>query len=376
MVDIRARAYELGIKIGTLERGRWNAITDIAGVRVGHVTLIKGDGPLKPGEGPIRTGVTVIIPHGGNVFKEKVKGAAHIINGFGKSMGLAQIMELGTIETPIVLTNTLNVGIAADALIEYMLEQNEDIGITTGTVNPVIGECNDGFLNDIRGRHVKQEHIFAALQKAAGGPVEEGGVGAGTGTSAFGFKGGIGTASREVTREGKIYTVGTLVLTNFGRREDLLIDGVPVGRELMHLKPEPKLESGSIMIIIATDAPLSSRQLTRIAKRATLGLARTGSTGSHGSGDFVIAFSTVNRESHYPERLEHVEERITESSLNPFFKATIESTEEAIINSLLKAETMRGRDGNISVGMPIDRVVELMKTHGRMYSIDSNLSDA
>ena len=342
-------------------------ITDVKGVKVGHVSLIKGEGALNPGKGPIRTGITVIIPHERNTFQEKARAAAYVINGFGKSIGLPQIMELGNIETPIALTNTLNVGIVADALIEYMLEQNEDIGVTTGTVNPVVGECNDGFLNDIRGRHVKREHVFAALKNAKSTKVEEGSIGAGTGMSAFDFKGGIGTASRKLPKNIGGHVLGALVLSNFGRREDLLIDSVPVGRELLELEPKSKPE-GSIVVILATDAPLSSRQLARIARRACFGIARTGSSASHGSGDFVIAFSTTNLEPHYPKRATRAGEIFAESGefLNPLFRATIEATEEAIVNSILKAETVEGRDRNISLCIPIDRVTEIMEKHGKL----------
>ncbi|MBC7261721.1 MAG: P1 family peptidase, partial [Chloroflexi bacterium] len=212
----RPRARELGIVVGELPTGTWNAITDVEGVLVGHCTLISGHGPLVPGKGPVRTGVTAVLPHGGNIFRDKVAASAHVINGFGKCMGLPQVLELGTLETPVLLTNTLNVGIVADACIQWSLEQNPDIGIATSTVNPVVGECNDGFLNDIQGRHVRAEHVFAALNSAASGPVEEGAVGAGTGMSAFGFKAGVGTASRKLPAAWGAFTVGVLLVANFG----------------------------------------------------------------------------------------------------------------------------------------------------------------
>lgn len=261
MSNLRPRAREIGITIGALETGRQNSITDVADVKVGHFSLISGEGKLTPGMGPVRTGVTMILPHGRNLFQEKVIAAAYVINGFGKSIGLPQIIELGNLETPIALTNTLNVGIVADALIDVMLEKNEDIGVTTGTVNPVVGECNDGFLNDIRGRHVKKEHVFEALKKATQqgeGRPEEGSVGAGVGMTAFNFKGGIGTASRKLPAEIEKYTLGALVLSNFGSKQDLVIDSVPVGQELVTSEKKHKPDGGSIIVIIATDAPLNS----------------------------------------------------------------------------------------------------------------------
>ncbi len=363
----RLRAREAGIRLGYLPTGEHNSITDIAGVRVGHTTLISGDGKLIPGQGPIRTGVTAILPHEGNLFTDKVAAYAQVVNGFGKSIGLAQIQELGTIETPILLTNTLNAGLAADALITYMIKQNPDIGINTGTVNPVVGECNDGFLNDIQGRHVRPEHVWSALENAAAGPVAEGAVGGGTGMVCFGFKGGIGTSSRFISAEMGGFGVGVLVMSNFGRRQDLLIGGVPVGRELLHYEEQGVPGDGSIMMIVATDAPLSTRQLGRVARRAAFGLARTGSVASHGSGDFIIAFSTTNRQPEDGQRIRTVT-RLSEDGavLTSLFDAAVEATEEAIINSLFAAGTMVGRDGHVRYGLPIDEVIKIMKNYNRM----------
>ncbi|MCZ6677211.1 MAG: P1 family peptidase, partial [Candidatus Poribacteria bacterium] len=325
------------------------------GVKVGHVTLISGEGKLDPGKGPIRTGVTAILPHDGNLFRDKVTATAHIINAFGKSIGLAQLLELGNIETPILLTNTLNVWTVADAVVDYVSAQNPNVH----SFNPIVGECNDSFLNDILGRHVRREHVFQALEIADRTNVEEGVVGAGVGMSGFGWKGGLGTASRVVEIDGTAYTVGALVLTNTGAASDLRIDGFPIGK---HLTPADFQEPpGSIMIIVATDAPLSHRQLTRVAKRAAFGLARTGAIASHSSGDFVIAFSTTNRidasahggevqRSTFPD----------EAALTHLFRAVIEATEESIINSLLKSHTVQGRDGNIRHGIPIRRVIEIL----------------
>jgi D-aminopeptidase len=352
----RPRAREIGIQIGVLPTGELNGMTDVPGVKVGHVTRISGEGSLSPGNGPIRTGVTAILPHNGNIFREKVTATAHIINAFGKSIGLPQLLELGNIETPILLTNTLNVWVAADALVDYVSAQNPGVY----SFNPIVGECNDSFLNDILGRHVRREHVFEALETASHTNVEEGVVGAGVGMSGFGWKAGIGTASR-VAQVGKAaYTVGALVLTNTGAASDLRIDGFPVGQRLT---PEDISEErpGSIMIIVATDAPLSHRQLTRVAKRATFGLARTGAIASHGSGDFVIAFSAANRiggalsEEGTSPSIFH-----DEGALTLLFRAVIEATEESIINSLLKAHTVVGRDGNVRHGIPIRRIVEIL----------------
>ena len=294
------------------------------------------------------------MPHDGNIFREKVTATAHIINAFGKSIGLPQLLELGNIETPILLTGTLNVWTAADALVDYVSAQNPGVY----SFNPIVGECNDSFLNDILGRHVRREHVFEALETASHTNVEEGVVGAGVGMSGFGWKAGIGTASRVVQVDGTAYTTGVLVLTNTGGAADLRIDGFPIGE---HLTPEDISEErpGSIMIIVATDAPLSYRQLTRVARRATFGLARTGAIASHGSGDFVIAFSTANRIGASPPESPPIFH--DEGALSHLFRAVIEATEESIINSLLKAHTVVGRDGNIRHGIPIHRILEILE---------------
>lgn len=379
--DTRPRAREYGIRIGQLPTGEWNAITDVAHVRVGHTTLISGDGPLDPGNGPVRTGVTVILPHGGNLFREKAPAAVHVINGFGKCMGQEQIDELGTLEGPIALTNTLNVGLVTDAIVAWSIRENPDIGIRTATVNPVVGECHDGYLNDIQGRHVRAEHVFTAIDSATTGPVAEGNVGGGAGMSAFGFKGGIGTSSRVTPPNLGGWTVGVLVQANFGRRDQLRIDGVPVGLLLegtgergkgtgegsssSALSPQPSTldtELGSIIMVVATDAPLLDRGLRRLARRAGIGLARTGSIAGNGSGDYVIAFSTAEscRIPHDPPGLTHHLESVVEDgpAIDALFQATVEATEEAILNALFKAETMVGRDGNVREALPLNRVQE------------------
>jgi D-aminopeptidase len=370
----RPRASDFGLRIGVLPPGRLNAITDVAGVRVGQTTVSWGDGTLRPGHGPARTGVTVILPHGGNLFREKVPAAIHVINGFGKCMGIEQVEELGTIESPVALTSTLCVGRVADALVTQAIRENPEIGVTTSTVNPVVGECSDALLNDIQGRHVREEHVLAAIDGAATGLVEEGSVGAGTGMTAFGFKGGIGTASRVIPASLGGWTVGVLVLANFGRRSQLVVDGVPVGRALTQESTQTP-ERGSIMIVVATDAPLLDRGLRRVARRAGIGLARTGSMGGHGSGDVVIAFSTspTVRIPHAAGELTLKVEFVAEggpagagSAIDALFAATVEATEEAIVNALLRATTVAGRDGNVSHALPLESLRQMLLAAGRI----------
>jgi D-aminopeptidase len=372
----RVRARELGISIGTLSPGPLNAITDVAGVHVGHATLVRGSGPLTRGVGPVRTGVTALLPHGDNLFTSKVSAAASVFNGFGKSIGLVQIAELGQLETPILLTNTLNVGKVADALVAYMVEQNPAIGVTTGTVNPVVCECNDGWLNDIGGRHVGEQEVRAALNSAAGGPVVEGNVGAGTGMIAYGFAGGIGTASRRLTAEQGGYTLGTLVLANFGRRGELLIAGVPVGQELERRRqPQPtateppgeKREQGSVIVLLATDAPLDARQLGRLTRRVPLGLARTGTHGGHGSGDLAIALSTAQRIPHDSTPLTYTVTALNEQHLaiDALFAAVVETTEEAVLNALFAAQSSDGRDDRRVDALPVHEAIAILQRYGR-----------
>lgn len=367
----RARAH--GVTIGTMETGRWNALTDVAGVRVGHCTVAFGDGALVPGQGPARTGVTAILPHAGNIFRENVPAASHVINGFGKSIGLVQVDELGAIETPILLTNTLNVPRVADALIDHMLAVDPAIGIHTTSVNPVVLECNDGRLNDIQGRHVHAEHVHRALADAATGPVAEGSIGAGTGMIAFGVTGGIGTASRVLPEPHPRYTVGALVLANTGRLDDLRIDGVPVGQELAATRGEwaAEADDGSIIILLATDAPTTTRQLGRLARRAALGLGRTGATASHGSGDITVIFGThaANRIPHRSPKPVRTIEAIAEDGplISMLFAAVIEATEEAIVNAIFAGVStgMTGRDNHWVPCLPVERVLATLRAHGR-----------
>lgn len=340
----RARIRDLGVQIGRYAPGPYNAITDVAGVRVGQVTLIRGAGALVPGVGPVRTGVTVVIPRD-DVWHRKVPAAGFVLNGTGEMTGLAWIGESGFLEYPIALTNTLNVPRVGNGVITWMLKHYPSIGITDDTVTPVVAECDDSRLNDSQGRHVSEDDVVTALETASNGPVAEGAVGAGTGMISYGFKGGIGTASRRLSEQEGGYTIGVLVNANHGRREELVVNGVPVG--LRYEKAAGAAAAGaegSIIIVIATDAPVDARQLSRIAKRAVVGLARTGSTVRHGSGDFILAFSTANVIPHYPEDPLFTMTHVSDTRLNPLFTATAEATEEAILNALTMATTMVGRD--------------------------------
>ena len=356
----KIRPRDLGLQIGLFKTGRWNAITDVKGVQVGHETLIYGDS--------VRTGVTIIKPHGGNLFKNKVMGAVYVSNGFGKAIGFTQVEELGTIETPIGLTNTLNIFMVANSIVGYMIEENPDIR----SVNPVVGETNDGGLNDIAGRHVQNHHTLKAIQNAKSGPVVEGSVGAGTGTRALGFKGGIGTASRILPNDVGGYTVGVLVQTNFGG--SLMINGAPVGRELKVSPFASRIpydeDEGSCMIVIATDAPLSNRNLKRMAKRVDHAFGRVGAYSSNGSGDYAIIFSThpTNRvtggtgQIGGPNDLEVSRKDIRNRNMNGLFMATVEATEEAIINSLFMAETVSSKYGTMET-LPVKETMKILKKY-------------
>ncbi len=358
------RLRDLGVAPGIFSPGTLNAITDVDGVQVGHQTLVEGS--------DVRTGVTAILPHDGDLFQEKVPAAAYVGNGFGKAAGFLQVQELGTIETPIVLTNTLDVGTAVEATVAWTLRQpgHEDVR----SVNAVVGETNDGYLNDIRGQHVTPEDVTAAIETASDGPVPEGSVGAGTGTSALGWKGGIGTSSRVLPDDHGGYTVGALVQANYGGI--LRIDGVPVGERLGRYSFQSAVENtgagsrsddtdgGSCMIVLATDAPVSPRNLERMAKRAMLGLARTGSYVSNGSGDFVIAFSTQNQRD--GDDAPRSDALLPNRQMSPLFLGTVEAVEEAVYNALTTATTVEGRDGNVQEAIPLDRLQEILREAGRI----------
>jgi D-aminopeptidase len=355
----RPRAREAGVVPGILPTGPLNAITDVAGVLVGQVTLREGDA--------VRTGVTAVLPHGGNLFRDKVPAAIHVANGFGKLTGVTQVRELGEIETPIVLTCTLCVPRAADALLDHALAANPD----ARSVNPVVGETNDATLNDIRSRPVRAEHVLRAIREATRGPVEEGAVGAGTGTVAFGWKGGIGTSSRRLPDALGGYTVGVLVQSNYGGVLQVL--GAPVGRELGQYYLRDVLDrgdaDGSIMVVVATDAPLGARNLERLAARTMLGLARTGSPMTNGSGDYAIAFSTAATVLRTPERRErvHALETLPNDRMSPLFQAAVEATEEAILNSMFRAVTTVGVGGRTVEALPLAPTLEILRRYGALH---------
>lgn len=354
--DNNLRDY--GVEIGVLDPGPLNAITDVEGVQVGHQTIIKQDF--------VRTGVTAVLPHSGNIFQQKVPAAVYVGNGFGKLAGSTQIEELGNIETPVILTNTLSVPTAADALIDYTFTFEDNNNVRS--VNPVVGETNDGYLNDIRARNVSKADVLQAIKNASSKAVPQGNVGAGTGTTAFGFKGGIGSSSRKLPEKLGGYTVGVLVQSNFGGV--LQIAGVPVGKELNKFYLADELNEspdGSCMIVVATDAPIGSRNLKRLAKRAILGLSKTGGIVSNGSGDYVVAFSTAEA-LRIPYRSDdelHTQKVLNNSSMSPLFMAVNEATEEAIINSLFHAESMTGRDDHTVEALPVDTVLKIMEEYGR-----------
>jgi D-aminopeptidase len=376
--SLRQRARDLGIVVGRYQPGPLNAITDLPGVKVGHVTLIEGEGPLIPGQGPIRTGVTVLIPRE-DVWRKKVPAGAFVLNGTGEMTGLAWVAESGFLEYPIALTNTLNVPRVSNGVMSWMIKQYPGIGITDDTLTPVVAECDDSRLNDSQGRHVSERDVMAALDTAAAGPVLEGSVGAGTGMVSYGFKGGIGTSSRQLPEDEGGYTIGVLVNANHGRRPELMVAGVPVGRVyenqtspagVSSTRPDeqwaaagPGSAEGSIIIVIGTDAPLDARQLTRLAKRAALGLARTGSTARHGSGDFMLAFSTANVIPHYPKDAVFTMSHLSDAHINPILAAVVEATEEAVLNALTGATTVVGRDGHRVEAISLPRLQSILREY-------------
>jgi D-aminopeptidase len=364
---MRARCREFGLRLGVLERGPKNTIADVGEVRVGHVTLVSGEGRLVPEKGPVRTGLTVIVPHRGNVWRLRPKANWDTINGCGELTSAVEMREFGVIETPVGLTNTMCVGNVGTGLIEATLEANPDAAIDESTVVPTVSECDDSDLNDARGLHVKPDHVADALTVASD-EVQMGTVGAGTGMTCCQYKGGIGSASRRVGDKEGGWKVGALVLSNFGWREHLTIAGVPVGRELMKLEEgaTPKGGGASIVTVLATDAPLSSRQLGRLARRAFHGIARLGSFSGSGSGDIAIAFSTAQWVP-YDATLEPLEEkRLHDSLMNPLFLAAVEATEEAIVDSLFTATTVVGRDNHVVPELPIPQTIEILDRYGRI----------
>lgn len=363
----RKRFRDLGLSLGTHPTGPLNAITDVAGVRVGHTTLIEGEGPSVPGRGPVRTGVTAVIPHE-NIFFERAIAGEFTLNGAGELAGITQIREWGLLETPILLTNTMSVGKVSDAVVKWMTRRQPGIGLQYDVIIPVVGECDDSFLNESVGRHLRSEHVYRALESAASGPVAEGSVGAGTGMITCDFKAGIGTSSRRLHLGDERYTVGVLVQTNFGVLGNLRVDGVPIGALLEpELPPHPRRRHnyGSIIVVLATDVPLLPSQITRLCKRAALGIGRAGSYAAPGSGEIIIGFCTRNRvpRSGQTANLTHRIDMLLDTGAGPLYEAAIEATEEAIVNALCMAGDMRGRDGNYVPALPLDRLVDLIRRY-------------
>ena len=371
----RCRARDLGVPLGVHHPGPYNAITDVAGVRVGHSTIIRGRGKLRVGHGPVRTGVTAILPTE-HVFLNRLVGGAFVLNGAGEVSGLTQVVEWGLIETPILLTNTLSVGSCSAAAVRYMLERYPGIGLDQDVVIPLVGECDDSWLNDVAGHHVRTEHVIEALTTAKGGPVEEGNVGAGTGMITCDFKGGIGTSSRKLSDEEGGYTVGVLVLSNFGNMRDLRMGGIPVGAALAprYEHTAKRMTSyGSIIAVFATDAPLVSLQLTRLSKRVALGIGRVGSYAAHGSGEIILGFSTANRVPRSAREHVYLMNVLMDQHMNPLYHAIIEATEEAILNAICMGDDMEGIDGNFAPGLPLAPVRDLV---GRYRMPASQIGEA
>lgn len=372
LLDAEPRARDLGIPFDG-QTGPLNAITDVAGVTVGHTTIIKGEGPLEVGQGPVRTGVTAILPLGNETLHTPVFAGIHVLNGNGEMTGAAWVEESGFLEGPVMITNTHSVGAVHEATIAWRVSKDGPDSTGYWWSLPVVAETWDGYLNDINGFHVKKEHVFAALENARPGPVPEGNVGGGTGMVCYEFKGGIGTASRRLKKSRGGYTVGALIQANFGRREELLVAGVPVGREIMDnlTKSRPDNDelppdNGSAIIVIATDAPLLPHQLKRLARRATHGLARTGTITGNGSGDIFIAFSTATPDFNSESGVGQAE-LLSNDNLDPLFAATVQAVEEAVINVLIAAQTMTGRDNHKATALPHDKLQNILLEHNRLY---------
>jgi len=356
----RVRARDLDLPLGRFKPGKYNAITDVDGVLVGHSTIIRGEaGPLVKGKGPVRTGVTAIIPNEGNIFMDRLAGGAFVLNGAGEVAGLTQVVEWGLLETPIMLTNTMAVGAVSDALARYMVEQHPGIGSEHDVIIPVVGECDDSYLNDISGQHVKDEHVRAALKAARTGPVAEGCVGGGTGMITCDFKAGIGTSSRKLPQVFGGYTLGVLVMSNFGKMHNLRVAGLPVGEVLAEKfrdTPRRRMSYGSIIAVVATDAPLLPHQIHRLCKRVSLGIGRVGSYAAHGSGEIIVGFSTANVVPRRTRKMVYKMKLLLDARLDPLYEAVMEATEEAILNSMCMATEMSGAHGNSVPALPLDEV--------------------
>lgn len=363
MEEKRLRLRDLGISIGRYQTGPNNAITDVKDILVGHSTIIEGSGKLRRGKGPIRTGVTAIHPSSGDVFNQRVVSGGFVLNGAGEVTGLTQVMEWGLIETPILLTNTLSVGSCSQGLVKYMVEQYPGIGVEQDVLLPLVGECDDSWLNDIAGRHVKAEHVYEALKSARTGPVEEGNIGGGTGMMTCDFSGGIGTSSRKLPSQHGGYTIGILVMSNFGNMVDLRVDGIPIGERLMPVYQSYKKRRrsyGSVIAVLATDAPLLSLQISRLCKRVALGIGRVGSYAANGSGEIIIGLSTANTVPRKTRKRTYQLMMLNDQHINPLYQAAIEATEEAILNALCMAREMNGVNDHIAPALPLSKMADLM----------------
>jgi len=366
---MRARLRELGFSIGHFPVGNNNAITDVGGVRVGHSTIVLGEGPLQVGKGPVRTGVTAVVPRQ-DIFDNRVLAGGFVLNGAGEVSGLTQVQEWGLLETPILLTNTMAVGKVSDAAVKWMTKKWPRIGGEDDVVIPLVGECDDSWLNDAVGRHVRSEHVYKAIEQATGGKVAEGSVGAGTGLVTCDFKAGIGTSSRRVAMESATYAVGILVQSNFGVMHSLRVDGAPVGEVLAPLFASPRREhnAGSIITIVATDAPLLSSQLVRLCKRAALGIGRIGSFAAHNSGEIIVGFSTANVVPRETSKMTATIEVLLDEACDPLYEAVVECTEEAIVNSLCMAEEMTGQAGHVAPALPLDKLSEILRKYRQAFA--------
>ncbi len=355
----RVRARELGLPLGRFKPGKYNAITDVEGVLVGHSTIIRGEGPLRPGHGPVRTGVTAILPNNGNIFMERMNGGGFVLNGAGEVSGMTQLMEWGLVETPLMLTNTMAVGAVSDGVARYLVDCYPGIGDEHDVIIPIVGECDDSWLNDISGRHVRDQHVLEAIHNAKAGPVAEGNVGGGTGMVTCDFKGGIGTSSRKLPEALGGYTLGVLVMSNFGKMHNLRVGGLPVGEVLAEkFKDAPRRGQtyGSIIAVVATDAPLLSHQINRLCKRVSLGIGRVGSYAAHGSGEIVVGFSTANIIPRRTQKMVYKLKILLDQRLDPLYEAVMEATEEAILNAMCMAEPMKGVNDNYCPALPLDEV--------------------